>query len=65
MADKFHSAASEKPVDIVFTLDENEWNKQCHLQMKVIDLRLALMNQNRSPAYGRSFIIKLCELNHD
>lgn len=29
----------KKPVDIVFTLDENEWNGNTTLQLKVIDLR--------------------------
>ena len=41
LADKFHLLHLQKPVDIVFTLEQNEWNNQCHLQMKVIDLRLA------------------------
>lgn len=41
LADKFHLLHLQKPVDVVFTLDQNEWNNQCHLQMKVIDLRLA------------------------
>lgn len=41
LADKFHLMHLRKPVDVVFTLEENEWNNQCHLQMKVIDIRLA------------------------
>lgn len=41
LADKFHLMHLRKPVDVVFTLEENDWNNQCHLQMKVIDLRLA------------------------
>ena len=40
MANKFHMLEQRQPVDIVFTLDENEWNNRKHLQMRVIDLRL-------------------------
>jgi single-stranded-DNA-specific exonuclease len=31
----------KKPLDIVFTLDENEWNGERSLQLKVIDMRLS------------------------
>jgi single-stranded-DNA-specific exonuclease len=41
MAKKFHLLESKKPVDVVFTLDENEWNNEKHLQLRVIDFRLA------------------------
>jgi single-stranded-DNA-specific exonuclease len=41
LADKFHLLHLKKQVDVVFTLEENDWNNQCHLQMKVIDLRLS------------------------
>jgi single-stranded-DNA-specific exonuclease len=40
MANKFHLLEQRQPVDIVFTLDENDWNNQKNLQMRVIDLRL-------------------------
>lgn len=39
LADKFHYLHLQKHVDIVFTLEQNEWNNQCNLQMKVIDIR--------------------------
>ena len=39
MASKF--SLLKKPVDIVFTLDENEWNGNTVLQMKMIDIRLS------------------------
>ncbi len=41
MADKFYLISMKKPIDIVFTLDENEWNGEKHLQLKVIDFRLS------------------------
>lgn len=39
MADKFDVVASGKPFDIVYTIDENEWNGQKSLQLKVLDIR--------------------------
>ena len=39
MASKFHLL--QQPVDLVFTVDENEWNGNVNLQLKVIDLRPA------------------------
>lgn len=41
MADKFTLIETKKPVDVVFTLEENEWNGQKNLQLKVIDFRLS------------------------
>ncbi len=41
MAEKFHLIESKKPLDIVFTLEENEWNGQKTLQLKVHDFRLS------------------------
>jgi single-stranded-DNA-specific exonuclease len=41
MADKFHLLQDKKPVDIVFTIDINEWNGSKSLQIRVIDLRLS------------------------
>jgi single-stranded-DNA-specific exonuclease len=37
MADKFHLFQMQKPMNIVFKLDENEWNGQKSLQLRVID----------------------------
>lgn len=39
MADKFHLIQGKQPVDILFTLDQNEWNGETSLQLKVIDIR--------------------------
>ena len=41
MAQKFYLLQMQKPVDLVFTIDENEWNGNKTLQLKVIDLRLS------------------------
>ncbi len=40
LVEKFTLIQSKKPLDIVFTLDENEWNGNTSLQLKIIDLRL-------------------------
>ena len=41
MADKFPLLQMKKPVDIVFKIDENEWNGNNTLQLRMIDLRLS------------------------
>ncbi|MFZ1260718.1 MAG: DHHA1 domain-containing protein, partial [Chitinophagaceae bacterium] len=41
MADKFDLLRQKQPVDIVFTIDENEWNGEKNLQMKIIDFRVS------------------------
>jgi single-stranded-DNA-specific exonuclease len=41
MADKFNWFLENKPLDIVFTLEENEWNGEKNLQLKVCDFRLS------------------------
>ena len=42
MADKFELVNSKKPFDMVFTLEENEWNGNTTLQLKVIDIRASV-----------------------
>ena len=44
MAEKFELIATKKPLDIVFTIDENEWNGQVTLQLKMIDFKLSNNN---------------------
>jgi single-stranded-DNA-specific exonuclease len=39
LASKYDIVSSGLPFDIVFTLDENEWQGQVSLQMKVIDVK--------------------------
>ena len=41
MAEKFHLLQLKHPVDVVFTLEENEWNGNKTLQLKVIDFKLS------------------------
>lgn len=41
MAPKLSLLQSHQPVDIVFTIDENEWNGGKRLQLKVMDCRLS------------------------
>ena len=41
MAEKFSIVESKQPLDVVFTLEENEWNGQTKLQLKVWDLKLS------------------------
>lgn len=39
MADKMPMLTTGQPVDIIYKIDENEWNGQKTLQLKVIDIR--------------------------
>ncbi|HCL07113.1 MAG TPA: single-stranded-DNA-specific exonuclease RecJ, partial [Chitinophagaceae bacterium] len=41
MAAKFHLLQQQQPVDLVFTLDENDWNGEKNIQLKMIDLRIS------------------------
>ncbi|HTI94372.1 MAG TPA: single-stranded-DNA-specific exonuclease RecJ [Puia sp.] len=41
LAHKFPLFSTREPLDIVFTLEENEWNNQKSLQLKVIDFELS------------------------
>jgi single-stranded-DNA-specific exonuclease len=41
MADKFHLLEMKSPVDIVFKIDENEWNGTKSLQLRMLDLRIS------------------------
>jgi single-stranded-DNA-specific exonuclease len=41
MADKYHIIETNLPIDIVFTIEENEWNNEKSIQLKVIDFRLS------------------------
>ncbi|MBL0304721.1 MAG: single-stranded-DNA-specific exonuclease RecJ [Chitinophagaceae bacterium] len=39
MAGKFRLLDNQQPIDIVYTIDENEWNETKSLQLKVIDIQ--------------------------
>ncbi len=41
MAHKFHLLEMKKPIDILFKIDENEWNGNKTLQLRVIDFRIS------------------------
>ncbi len=41
MAEKFYLLQMKKPIDIIYTIDQNEWNGETNLQLKVIDIRLS------------------------
>jgi len=41
MADKFHLLQMSKPIDVVFKIDENEWNGSKTLQLRVVDFRIS------------------------
>ena len=41
MSDKFHLLQMQKPIDVVFKIDENEWNGNKSLQLRVLDFRIS------------------------
>jgi single-stranded-DNA-specific exonuclease len=41
MADKFHLLQTKAPIDVVFKIDENEWNGEKSLQLRVTDFKLS------------------------
>ncbi|HEU4859054.1 MAG TPA: single-stranded-DNA-specific exonuclease RecJ [Chitinophagaceae bacterium] len=41
MSDKFHLLQMQKPIDVVFKIDENEWNGIKSLQLRVLDFRIS------------------------
>jgi single-stranded-DNA-specific exonuclease len=40
MAEKFYLLQQKKPVDIVFKIDENEWNGNKSLQLRMLDFKV-------------------------
>jgi len=41
MSEKFGLLLMDEPIDIVYTLDMNEWNNESNIQLKVIDIKLS------------------------
>ncbi|HVZ24869.1 MAG TPA: single-stranded-DNA-specific exonuclease RecJ [Sediminibacterium sp.] len=41
MADKFPILQQPQPIDIVFTIEENEWQGETSLQLKMLDIRVS------------------------
>lgn len=42
MADKMHLLQMNQPFDLVFKIDENEWNGEKSLQLRVMDVKLSV-----------------------
>jgi len=42
MADKFSLLQMNEPVDIVYTLELNEWNNETNIQLRLIDMKLSV-----------------------
>jgi single-stranded-DNA-specific exonuclease len=42
MAEKFSLLQMNEPVDIVYSLELNEWNNETNIQLRVIDMKLSL-----------------------
>ena len=49
LADKFHLIQLHESFDIIYTIDENEWQGEKTLQLKIIDLRLSDQLLSTSP----------------
>ena len=41
LAEKFPLLQMNQPLDLVYTIDENQWNEETNLQLKIIDFRLS------------------------
>ena len=41
IAKKFHLLQLQRPVDVVYTVDESDWNNDKQLQLKILDFRLS------------------------
>jgi len=41
LAHKFHLLQMNEPVDIVYTIEMNEWNNESNLQLRIIDVQLS------------------------
>ncbi len=42
IASKFYLLQMKEPLDIVYTIDENTWNNETTIQIKVIDIKLSI-----------------------
>lgn len=43
LASQFHLLQLNRPIDVLFTIDENEWNGNANLQLKVLDFNVSTM----------------------
>jgi single-stranded-DNA-specific exonuclease len=55
LAEKFPLLQKNQPIDLVYTIDENEWNGGTNLQLKVFDIRLSERSDSEKSKADENF----------